>query len=209
MEDLPIELKTIEPIQLQKTLVLINNFTVNTVKFLNHFSVVCEGKLSETAIKINSLESSLSILEVKLNSIDGLQEVEAQIPTEVTPESLPTFDDAPPPAPPTATPEQTSSAAEQAPAPSVGPPIEETAVPPPPAEPVQEPEIPVITLKEHETTKKFFKMLKVGVNKEQVKMQMTVNGVDPNLIELDENDPVPPELLAASSAALPGVDNVD
>jgi len=208
MEDLPIELKTIEPIQLQKTLVLINNFTVNTVKFLNHFSVVCEEKLSETAMKINALESSLSILEVKLNSIDGLQEVEAQIPSEVAPESLPTFDDVPPPGPPAATPEQTSGA-EQAPAPSAGPPIQETGVPPPPAEPVQEPEVSTITLKEHHKTKNYFKMLRVGANKEQVKMQMAAQGVDPNLIELDENDPVPPELLEESSAALPGVDNVD
>ena len=50
-----------------------NNFIVNTTKFLNTFSDSCDIKLTQISTKINKLDTVLSILEAKLNSVPGLE----------------------------------------------------------------------------------------------------------------------------------------
>lgn len=39
------DLGKVKPVPLQKTLLLVNNFVVNTTRFLNHFSAACEDRL--------------------------------------------------------------------------------------------------------------------------------------------------------------------
>lgn len=63
----------VRPIPLQATLVLVNNFIINTTKFLNSFSESCEIKIAKVSEKLNDLEVVLSVLEAKLNSIPGLE----------------------------------------------------------------------------------------------------------------------------------------
>jgi WASH complex subunit CCDC53 len=51
----------------------VNNFIVNTTKFLNTFSESCDIKLTNISSKINNLDTVLSVLEAKLNSVPGLE----------------------------------------------------------------------------------------------------------------------------------------
>ena len=60
-----------DPVPHQTTLHLVNNFVLQTTRFLNRFSNTCEEKLAELSSDIQSLEISLSIVEAKLD-IQGL-----------------------------------------------------------------------------------------------------------------------------------------
>lgn len=66
------------------TLSFINNFVVNTTHFLNKFGITCEKKLKEVDTKIKGLEITLNLLEAKLNSIEGLENVSVSEPQQVT-----------------------------------------------------------------------------------------------------------------------------
>ena len=63
----------------QTTLHLVNNFVLQTTRFLNRFSLTCEEKLAEVSSGIQSLEISLSIIEAKLK-IKGLEAAPATAP---------------------------------------------------------------------------------------------------------------------------------
>ena len=73
-EDFPVDLSQLRSIPLKKTLLLLNNFTANTTRFLNHFATVCESKLVDVSHTLTRLETSLALLETKLNSIHDLEE---------------------------------------------------------------------------------------------------------------------------------------
>lgn len=64
---------TIKPVHVQTTLLFVNNFIVNTTKFLNNFSESCDIKLTNISSKLNNLDVVLSVLEAKLNSVPGLE----------------------------------------------------------------------------------------------------------------------------------------
>ena len=91
----------IKPIPIQTTLLFVNNFIVNTTKFLNTFSESCDIKLTQISSKINNLDIVLSVLEAKLNSVPGLE-----------------TDDIPPPSS-TAAPTASTTTADQTTAPPV------------------------------------------------------------------------------------------
>eukprot|EP00899_Mesostigma_viride_P022168 jgi/Mesvir1/3135/Mv16307-RA.2 len=57
-------------VSVQKTLVMVNTFVVNTVRSLNQFSSVCERRLADIDNHIVDLEATLHILEAKLYSIE-------------------------------------------------------------------------------------------------------------------------------------------
>jgi len=65
------------PIHPKKTLTLVNHFVTHTTHFLNKFAVVCEEKLEVLHGKLHQMEVVLSILEAKLSSIPGLENVSA------------------------------------------------------------------------------------------------------------------------------------
>ena len=77
------------------TLSFINNFVVNTTHFLNKFGVTCEQKLKDVDTKIKGLEVTLNLLEAKLNSIEGLENVHVNEPQPVSQSSPPIQDIAP------------------------------------------------------------------------------------------------------------------
>ena len=54
----------IKPVPVQKTLILINNFIVNTTQFFNAFSETVEKKVSKISNKITEIEILLAVLEV-------------------------------------------------------------------------------------------------------------------------------------------------
>ncbi|XP_049788760.1 WASH complex subunit 3 isoform X2 [Schistocerca nitens] len=65
----------VTPIHQKRMYAFINHFITNTVSFLNKFSQSCELRLEKFDSRLQKLEASLCILETKLNSIGGLDEV--------------------------------------------------------------------------------------------------------------------------------------
>lgn len=57
----------IEPLNQKRTLAFLNQWCIQTVAFLNHFSVVCEDKLSDLDYKLQRTEDALAILEAKVS----------------------------------------------------------------------------------------------------------------------------------------------
>ncbi|XP_010142214.1 PREDICTED: WASH complex subunit CCDC53, partial [Buceros rhinoceros silvestris] len=66
-------------IQQKRTVAFLNQFVVHTVQFLNRFSTVCEEKLSALSLRIQQIETTLNILDAKLSSIPGLEDVKFEV----------------------------------------------------------------------------------------------------------------------------------
>ncbi|KAF5926529.1 hypothetical protein HPG69_001157, partial [Diceros bicornis minor] len=72
-------------IQQKRTVAFLNQFVVHTVQFLNRFSTVCEEKLADLSLRIQQIETTLNILDAKLSSIPGLDDVTFEVsPISVT-----------------------------------------------------------------------------------------------------------------------------
>jgi len=159
------------PISFKETLEVVNHFVVQTTQFLNHFAVVCEEKLQKVDKDLTRLEITLSLLESKLQSIDGIAApAAATAPPAAT--SLPTVDNnntssgAPPPPPPP---------------PGTGAP----APPPPPPAPVEDSGPKVPKCKDDPRLAEFFKLLRIGAAKAQIenKMAVAIPGIDISVLE--------------------------
>ncbi|XP_034433986.1 WASH complex subunit 3 isoform X4 [Hippoglossus hippoglossus] len=70
-----VDLTKVPAIQQRRIVAYLNQFVVHTVRFLNRFSTVCEEKLANISLRIQQIETTLSILEAKLSSIPGLEDV--------------------------------------------------------------------------------------------------------------------------------------
>ncbi|XP_060770277.1 WASH complex subunit 3 [Neoarius graeffei] len=70
-----VDLTKVPAIQQRRFVAFLNQFIVHTVRFLNRFSTVCEEKLATISLRIQQIETTLSILETKLSSIPGLEDV--------------------------------------------------------------------------------------------------------------------------------------
>lgn len=57
----------VEPIAQKRMLAFLNHFIIHTVGFLNRFSVACEEKLENLTVRIQRLETTVTILETKVN----------------------------------------------------------------------------------------------------------------------------------------------
>jgi len=167
-------LSNIQPIPIKKTLMIVNNFVINTADFINKFAVLSERKLNKISQSIQRLEIVLAILEAKLASIEWLAgapqnnaaPVQQPAANAVQPQQQPSGV----PAPVEGTPASTSEV-KDAPAPK---PVNTTP------------------LQEDARFRTYFKMLKLGVPKQQLRMKMQSEGVDPNIIDLDPEGPAPP-----------------
>ena len=166
LEVSPTDFSRFDPVPHQTTLHLINNFVLQTTRFLNRFSNVCEEKLANVSRDIQGLEISLSIIEAKLN-IDGLDEkvpgATAAAPPAVAPAVAPRV----PPADLAA-----GAGAGPEPEPEMAAPVASTMV------------------KEDPNYKRFCKMLDLGVPLQAVKNKMAVEmpDLDPSMLD----DPLQP-----------------
>ncbi|XP_019507388.1 PREDICTED: WASH complex subunit CCDC53 isoform X4 [Hipposideros armiger] len=80
-----IDLTKVPAIQQKRTVAFLNQFVVHTVQFLNRFSTVCEEKLADLSLRIQQIETTLNILDAKLSSIPGLDDVTFEVsPVSVT-----------------------------------------------------------------------------------------------------------------------------
>ena len=77
MENIPgIDYTQVEGLQRKRILTFVNHFVIQTSQFLTNFSQNCDAKLIRLATKLSNIETSLSLLESKLNSVPELKMLE-------------------------------------------------------------------------------------------------------------------------------------
>ncbi|KAH7986570.1 hypothetical protein HPB49_025902 [Dermacentor silvarum] len=171
----------VPPIQQKRTLAFLNYFLTRTTSFLNHFATVCDEKLEDLLVRIQRLEASMCILEAKLSSIPGLENVTASA-TEAKPEANDRQSTT------QATAEQSQSQQPQANGPTTDTKAEplkaaDTATQPPAA--------PTNTVSKDPRFSKYFKMLNVGIPLGAVQIKMRQENVDPSILD-NPDAPAPP-----------------
>lgn len=172
-----IDLTKVPAIQQRRMVAHLNQFIVHTVRFLNRFSTVCEEKLANISLRIQQIETTLSILEAKLSSIPGLEDVQVEglgqrqvsavtVPTSQTAREIST-------AVPLPSPETTKNLPE---------PVQDLK-----ADPVGD---NVTTVAKDPRYARYLKMVHVGVPVMAIKNKMVLEGLDPNLLDTPDA-PVP------------------
>jgi len=173
-----VDYNQIPPIQQKRIIAFVNHFVTNTVSYLNNFSQSCESSFLEFEYKIQKVEASLLILEAQLASIPGFDRL-VEAPKENSGEAnvissiLPT--------------EQTLAL------PEVPQQKENT---PSNNDIVQAAQVENNTpsgpkASEHPVYAKFFKMVRVGVHPQAVRLKMQSEGCDPAI--LDNPDAIIPD----------------
>ncbi|XP_001497506.1 WASH complex subunit 3 isoform X2 [Equus przewalskii] len=159
-----IDLTKVPAIQQKRTVAFLNQFVVHTVQFLNRFSTVCEEKLADLSLRIQQIETTLNILDAKLSSIPGLDDVTFEVsPLNVTRESHS---------------ETTSEQSQQNSLQDSGP---------------QESEVTaenILTVAKDPRYARYLKMVQVGVPVMAIRNKMISEGLDPELLEKPDA-PVP------------------
>ena len=159
------DLKACRPIPHRKLLVMLNQFTVTTTRFLNRFANQCDDRLSQVSTDVSNLETNMAILEAKLSSVPGLEGAAAAADTSVIPDVVP---------------EQHAAAA----------PMQSAGVAAPPAQPADMPQPGGPPAKDDPVYSTYFKLMRLGMPLEQVKLKCESEGYNPNVLD-HPDDPVP------------------
>ncbi|XP_037099371.1 WASH complex subunit 3 [Syngnathus acus] len=170
-----VDLTKVPAIQQRRIVAFLNQFIVHTVRFLNNFSTVCEEKLANVSLRIQQIETTLCILEAKLSSIPGLEDVTVDtvkqgVQTNGTSASDPGLTEGPP-------------------AVMLPPPEPSHAVPDDVTMPKSE-ETNVMTVAKDPRYARYLKMVQVGVPVMAIRNKMSMEGLDPDLLD-KPNAPVP------------------
>ncbi|XP_070785293.1 WASH complex subunit 3 [Enoplosus armatus] len=174
-----VDLTQVPAIQQRRIVAYLNQFVVHTVRLLNRFSTVCEEKLSNISLRVQQIETTLSILEAKLSSIPGLE--------NVTIEGLSQRQPAQANGPTTASQSQTDAP----PAETLPPPEPDQTVPEPAATQKAEAAAEnVMTVAKDPRYARYLKMVQVGVPVMAIRNKMVLEGLDPNLLD-SPDAPVP------------------
>ncbi|XP_054910628.1 WASH complex subunit 3 [Poeciliopsis prolifica] len=182
-----VDLTKVPAIQQRRVVAHLNQFVVHTVRFLNRFSTVCEEKLSNISLRIQQIETTLCILEAKLSSIPGLE--------EVTVDGLNQQQSVQANGPVSASQNQSDGVrAGGAPPSQPGQSKPESAAAPEKAEAVPE---NVMTVAKDQRYARYLKMVQVGVPAMAIRNKMLMEGLDPNL--LDTPDAPVPDGAASST----------
>jgi len=168
------EKATISSVDLPKTICLVNNFVFNTGEFLNTLSEACERKIAGVSSKITQLETLVSVLEAKLNSLPSDMGGSAKVAPA-----------APPPPPNSSSSSSSAAAAPPPPPPGAaaegGAPVENDVVAV--AAPEEEEEDPnTIAAKDHPDYAQFFKLQKLRVPQPVLEQKMAAAGLDSSIL---------------------------
>uniref|UniRef100_A0A1A7XUU2 WASH complex subunit 3 n=1 Tax=Iconisemion striatum TaxID=60296 RepID=A0A1A7XUU2_9TELE len=169
-----VDLTKVPAIQQRRIVGYLNQFVVHTVRFLNQFSTVCEEKLANISLRIQQIETTLSILEAKLSSIPGLEDVTVDGLNHTN-------------GPSTTSQNQTNGVAPGPPSSS------EPAQSLPEAAPALKAEVAtenVMTVAKDPRYARYLKMVQVGVPEMAIRNKMIMDGLDPNLLHTPDA-PVP------------------
>ncbi|KAL8610024.1 hypothetical protein ACOMHN_045422 [Nucella lapillus] len=198
-----IDYTKVEAINQKRTLAFINHFITHTSRFLNRFSCVCEEKLEGLHGRIQQLEISLNLLEAKLSSIPGLENVTAPASSSSSTAAAASSSSSTPAAAASAP----AAAATEAPAAPPLPGDSTAAAPAGPAAPQAAPEAEAPVEEEKAANPvskdprylKYFKMLQYGVPHPVVKTKMASEGLDPSFLDTPDA-PAPPDNAAPQKA---------
>ncbi|CAK56812.1 unnamed protein product (macronuclear) [Paramecium tetraurelia] len=189
-----IDLSQLEPIPYKNTIAVLNEYMLQNIDFLNKFGHFNENKLFEMEVVLDEIESKVLLLEKKLESIppefyNGLvvpplqQQLQVAQPQAVEPQNNQNNAIPPPPPPPPPPPQNyqqivpNQEASYEA---AAAPPQFEQQIQQP--EQVQEEQVQQEEV-EDERLEKYKKLLSYGVNHQQLKMKMQMEGLDPNLLD--------------------------
>jgi len=184
-----------DPIPTRKLLMMVNDYVVNSTRFVNRFHAVCEEKLQNVSKKITQTEIMLSILEGKINSVDYVTHMQTTAGTNMAAAEV--VPDIPAPAEPQG--EQGNHSTALAPADSTppaegAPPNSEAEAPPAAAAPANP---GTYKYKDHPDFKKYFYLFSIGIPKPALQQQMRVLDLDPDVLERDPDEytdtPIPEE----------------
>ncbi|XP_065917729.1 WASH complex subunit 3-like [Dysidea avara] len=184
----------VSPLDPNKTIILINRFITHTTKLLNRFSSVCEERLADLGLRIQRLEISLNILEAKLGSISGLDDIQATSQYQ-PPETLASAGNQP---------STTPAAAAASGQPTAAQPQPTTNQPPPPVETEEPPEPEYLKVKDDPRYKEYFRKQRLGVNPLQLELEMRNKGLDPSYLE-NPDAPAPQMDGSTGAANIPGL----
>ncbi|XP_059792756.1 WASH complex subunit 3 isoform X5 [Balaenoptera ricei] len=158
-----IDLTKVPAIQQKRTVAFLNQFVVHTVQFLNRFSTVCEEKLADLSLRIQQIETTLNILDAKLSSIPGLDDVTFEVsPVSVTRITNETHS------------ETTSEQSQPNSLQDSGP--QETEVTPE----------NILTVAKDPRYARYLKMVQVGVPVMAIRNKMISEGLDPDLLDKEQ-----------------------
>lgn len=168
-----VDLTKVPAIQQRRTVAYLNQFIVHTVRFLNRFSTVCEEKLASISLRVQQIETTLCILEAKLSSIPGLEdvtvdEVSLQQQNQTNGLSVNQRQKENDHQGPMSHTEDVQSQPEP---PNIKKAEEST------------PEINVVTVAKDPKYARYLKMVQVGVPVMAIKNKMVLEGLDPNLLD--------------------------
>ena len=166
------DLRHCRPIPIKKSLIIVNNFVVNTTRFLNRFSKIVDEKLLKVSNNISRLETTLSILEAKLDSVPDL-DGSSQATSAQTGASSGSSEN------------NTNAAANAA----AAPPQATTA-------PAVDPN--AMKVKDDPAYARYFKLMKLGMPVEQINSLSAETDLDPNL--LDTPDAISPSAGGGAAA---------
>ncbi|XP_058482259.1 WASH complex subunit 3 [Solea solea] len=188
-----VDLTKVPAIQQRRVVAYINQFVVHTVRFLNRFSTVCEEKLSNVSLRIQQIETTLCILEAKLSSIPGLEDVtidgiHQQQSARVN--GATTADHTPRAAPPAGALQSPQTAAAEPAAEAAAEAAAEPAAEPAPAHKTEAAAENVMTVAKDPRYARYLKMVQVGVPVMAIRNKMVLEALDPNLLETPDA-PVP------------------
>lgn len=164
-----VDLTKVPAIQQRRAVAFLNQFILHTVRFLNRFSTVCEEKLATISLRIQQIETTLSILEAKLSSIPGLEDV-----TVDRVDQRPAETNGPPVSAASSSPTEVSVTGQETSQDSKTQPAVEN----------------VMTVAKDPRYARYFKMVQVGVPVMAIKNKMILEGLDPSLLDSPEA-PVP------------------
>ncbi|XP_018020557.1 WASH complex subunit 3 isoform X2 [Hyalella azteca] len=155
-----INLEQVEPLNPKRTLAFINYWIAHMVSFLDQFVSVCEHKLAEVNTKIQQSEDALAILESKLSSISGLENITECSSTTTT--AITTHEE-----PVRASEGQSGSEGLNLATDNADAASQSNTVP----------------ARQHPDYATYFKMVAVGVPLTAVKLKMSALGLDPDLLD--------------------------
>lgn len=166
------------PMSEKRTIYLVTVFIVHTTRFLNRFSALCEQKLAEVHRRMLRLDATLTLLEAKLKSVDCCEGVAGPSSLHAPPdfsssESVP----------------QAANGAEEPSSESIRTPPESCKTSEPEKNSIissPNPEQNLQMERNDPRFSRFLRMLRVGVPEQAVKMQMSIEGLDPNLLNLSD-----------------------
>jgi WASH complex subunit CCDC53 len=163
-----IDLTKVEAIPSKRMLAFMNHFVTNTAAFLNRFACVCEDKLETFSVRMQRLETTMAILEAKLASIPGLENVTVSTTAQATPPTAAVDHQ------PAAGPSYTPVAAEIVPSVSNG-----TVS----TEPSATEEVKPNAVEIDPSYARYFQMIKMGVPLPAIRQKIIMEGLDPNVLE--------------------------